>query len=184
MITDKITWPKHYNNALADYNVVAEVAADDITAEQLWPFLTNLSDLMKVNNEYVDAAPVDSGVSDPHLFKDEIFTLATDAYKATVKVIETVEPKGDRPGRLCWEGEGVLNSTGETFAFVHLWVLDVEKGKNLNVISALAVNGKVLDENYFADLNQRYLSGIVKYARNKITHTNHPVHPSTAHKQV
>lgn len=168
MITDKIIWPKHYDHASADINVEAEVAADGVTAEELWPYLTNISDISKLVREVVDAEPADSSVSDPHMCAKEGFTLDTTQYHAVLHVLEVIPPKADRAGRITWEGEGRLNNSDTTFHIVHAWVLDVQKGDRLNVVSAISVVGKVLSVNYFSELNQRWLTALVKYTRTKL----------------
>lgn len=167
MITDKIIWPKHYNPAHADINVEAEVAADGVSAEQLWPYLTNISDISKLVHEVVDADPLDSSINDPHLFPKEEFALCTTQYCARLRVLEATAPKDDRAGRITWEGEGRINNSEQTFRVVHAWVLDVDKADKLNVLSTISVTGKVLDEQYFADLNQKWLTALVAYARKK-----------------
>ena len=174
MITDKIIWPKHYNPAEADYTVEAEILADGLTAEDVWPYLSNISDISKVDNQFVYAVPENSSVDDPHMFRHEKFTLSTDDYKADVEVVESVPPKGDRTGKLSWSGDAALTKSGEKFTFMHMWILDVESGDKLKIVSVLAVKGKVFNQEYFASVNQRYLTDIVAYARGKKTHTNHP----------
>ena len=175
MIADKIIWPKHYNPAEADYNVEAEVVIDKITGEELWPYLTNIADITRTNCEFVDAEPVDPNVNDPHLKKGEEFTLQTDEYTARCRVVETVAPKDDRPGRFAWEGVGMLTNSPEKFTFMHMWTIDVTKrDEGLRVVSNLSVKGKVLSEQFFADINQKSLAGLVRYTAGKESHTNHP----------
>ncbi len=179
MITDKIIFPKHFKPDSADYYVQSEVAADGLTAEEVYPYLTNLADFTRSSDIFVSAVPLSPDINDPHLFAKEEFVLKTDRYIAHARVLEAIPPKGDRPGRITYRGEGTMNDSGKTFEFLHAFLLDVEKADRLNIISVLAVNGKVLDEKYFATLNNDFLQGLVKYVRGKETHTNHPSRPLT-----
>lgn len=167
MITDKILWPKHYNPATADVNAEADVTADGLRAEDIWPYLVNMADIAAMVHEVVDANPADSSVNDPHMFAKEEFTLDTTLYSARLRVVDATAPKGDRAGRITWEGEGTMRDSGRTFHIVHAWVLDVEKGDSLNVLSAISVTGDGPGTDYFADLNDKWLSALVRYARER-----------------
>lgn len=166
MITDRIIWPGHYNLSEADCNVESDITAEGLTAEQVWPYLINISDINRFSSEIAAANPLDPQVSDPHLFGKEEFTIDADHYTAHARVLEAIPPKDDRPGRITWEGEAQLKNSDKTFTFVHAWVLGVEKGKEgLSIISAMSIKGKDLDGQFFADLNRQWLTRLVAHVR-------------------
>lgn len=167
MITDKVIWPKHYDPTKADINVKSEIKAPGVTAEELWPYLINMADMSKLNKEIVDVEPSDSNVNDPHLKAKERFRITTSEYTADLHVLECIAPKGDRPGRISWEGSGKLNNSEKTFNFIQAVVLGVEKGDVAEIMSAMSVTGKVLSEQYFEELNENWISNLIKYVEKK-----------------
>lgn len=179
MITDRIIWPGHYKVSEADFNVEADVAADGLSAEQVWPYLINIADIDRFAREISDAEPLDPQVNDPHLYSKEEFTINADRYTAHARVLEAIPPKGDRVGRITWEGEAQIKNSDQKFSFVHARVLYVEKPGKLYVVSALSIKGKTPGEQFFANLNQGWLNRLVQYVRRKETRTNHPRKPSS-----
>lgn len=179
MINDRIIWPKHYDPAKADINVEAEATAEGITAEELWPYLTNISDIQKLVHEVVDAEPLDPNTDDPHLYPKEEFSIDTTEFTAHFRVLEAIPPKGDRVGRITWDGEATPKQGGKPMRIIHAWVLEVEKGEKLNVLSAFSVTGNAVSADYFDAFNRKWVNALVKYTIGKETHTNHPRHPSS-----
>ncbi|MCM1022262.1 MAG: hypothetical protein NC343_08155 [Muribaculum sp.] len=179
MITDKVQWPAKYGTEKADIHVSTQIEVENITSEQVWPNAINLSNWFRYSRGIVDAEFVDSSIEDPHLFKHAEFTIRTDNYIATSIVLTTVEPKGDRPGRLAIESVvHAVNNPDDTMQLVYELVLSVpHDGKTtieseINAFGQMAKTDTAVVKEKLNELNRQWLIGLIKYtaARSGLTY--------------
>lgn len=170
MITDKIVWPQKYSTEKADVHIGAHVRVDNISAEQIWPNAINIANWNRYSHGIVDAEFVDSNIKDPHLFKKAEFTLRTDRYTAVAVVLDAIEPKDDRPGRLAIETEvHATDNPDSKMTIVHELLLSVEHdgatavASEINAFGDMASHSAAKVKDKLAELNHQWIVGLIKY---------------------
>ncbi len=179
MITDKVVWPDNFCTEKAEVHVGESIAVDNMSAVRLWPFLTNVSNWNRYCPGIVSAEFMDPSIQDPHLFKRAEFRMCTDYYEAFALVLDAVEPKADRPGRLAIKSEiRDKNGSEVIMTTVHEVVLSVSSGNRTTVISEVNAFGPMAKSAASATravlskLNNKWVSGMIKYALEHNQHTS------------
>lgn len=185
MINDNIKFPAKYDPANADAHISETVISKQFTAGDAWQYLINLSDWTRFNNDIIDVNFIDSSINDPHLFPKVEFHFRTQNFDITAHVLECIEPKADRPGRISWEG--VATSMGNIpkikVQFVHAFLVDNQNNKSTRIVSEISILGKdirkleSIEPKQITSLNYSWLQGLSKYVTRHVKATNHPRNP-------
>lgn len=179
MIHQKIEWPSAYSPEKADGIVSNEIQVKELTPEEIWPYLINISDWDRFAKGVMDANFVDPSIDDPHLFHKAEFEYRTAGMSLAAQVLECVKPKDDRPGRISWEGS-IKGESGAEFRFVQAWLLVMAPEHGTTVTTEMSIIGSGATDEVLAQLheiNGNWLEGLVTYTRKHLTETNHPRTP-------
>lgn len=182
MIHPEIQWPPAYEPALADGIVSNEIEVKDLTPEEIWPYLTNISDWDRFTKDVMDATFTDPSIEDPHLFPKAEITYKEAGLDLAAHVLEVVKPKDDRAGRISWEGN-VVSGNEASFSFCHAWLIAMGPGgKGCRILTEMSIKGSLASDSTlgsFHNINGLWLEGLVAYVRKHLTETNHPRNPSS-----
>lgn len=187
MITDRINWPPKHAPENADAHITSRIVTDKVSPEQVWPYLTNLSDWPRFTRDIADTQFTDITIADPHLFHKAQFIVNTDRFSLVANVLEAVPPKADRPGRISFEGEatGKGQLEGIRFTFVQACLLCELHDHSLQATSEIVLFGDdvkkfmTMDPATIDNFNTEWLHGLIGYVTDHEAHTNHPRNPSS-----
>lgn len=181
MIHPEIQWPPAYEPALADGIVSNEIEVKDLTPEEIWPYLTNISDWNRFSKDVMDATFIDPSIEDPHLFPKAEFTYKEAGLDLAAHTLEVTKPKDDRAGRISWEGN-VTGGNEARFSFCHAWLVAMGPGgKGVRILTEMSIKGNLASDtllNTLHTINGEWLEGLVKYVTKHLTETNHPRNPA------
>lgn len=180
MIHQEIQWPPAFEPAKADGTVSNEIDVKDLTPEDIWPYLLNISDWDRFTKDVMDADFMDPSVEDVHIFPKAEFTYKEAGLDLVGRALEVIAPKADRPGRISWEGS-VQGDKENKFEFCHAWLLVMgPHGKGTHIESQMSLKGSLVNEaliGQFHNINGMWLQGLVNYVEKHLRETNHPRHP-------
>ena len=179
-----IIWPAKYLPGTTDNYVSNEVIAKDITAQQIWALLADIS---KWETYYDNVSQITSPSSGRMLKKGDTFKFSTFGFPIlTCQVHESEAPSEGRPGRIAWsaklEGTEDDNVTSESKVEVdvyHAWLVEDLEGSRVRILTQESQIGQPAAEmgqkkpNLMLMGHQDWLDGLVAAARGqKLEKTN------------
>ncbi|KAJ4379734.1 hypothetical protein N0V86_004916 [Didymella sp. IMI 355093] len=167
-----IVFPNEYSPGTTDNFVSNETIAKDISAQQIW---AQLADISQWTSYYKNCANITVPDEGPQLEKDRVFKFSTFGFPPlTCTVRESVAPKGQTEARLAWESK-----TPEGLAIYHAWLIQDLEGERVRVLTQESQIGPVFKEwsgqkpNKMLLGHQDWLDGLVSKVRGeKIGETN------------
>lgn len=163
-----ITWPERYTPGTTDNFVSNEVFASNLSATQVWVFL---SDITKWESYYWNCSSITPPKSNSDLQKSDRFSFSTFGFPPLPCTVEESTPPADgKEGRLTWqavtEGEG-----GETLYVYHAWLVQDMPGGRVRILTQESQIGSVFRDfagrkpNPMLNGHQDWCDGLVKAAR-------------------
>jgi hypothetical protein len=167
-----IIWPEKYLPGTTDNFVSNEVIVKDISAQQIWALL---SDISKWGSYYYNVSQITPPSSGPNLKKGDSFKFSTFGLPVlTCPVEESKPPSNDQPGRIAWSF-----ALGDEVSGYHAWLVEDLSGGRVRVLTQETQVGKPAVElrekkpNRMLLGHQDWLEGLIKAARGeKIGQTN------------
>jgi hypothetical protein len=167
-----IIWPEKYLPGTTDNFVSNEVIVKDISAQQIWALLSDISKWGSYYNNVSQITPPSSG---PNLKKGDSFKFSTFGFPVlTCPVEESTPPSDGQPGRIAWSF-----SLGDEVSGYHAWLVEDMSGGRVRVLTQETQIGKPAAElrekkpNRMLLGHQDWLEGLIKAARGeKIGQTN------------
>jgi len=166
-----INWPKTFLPGTTDNFVTNEVIVKDITASQIWPLLSDISEWSSYYDNVSQITPPSSGSS---LHKGDIFHFSTFGFPVLEsKVEESDAPSTGKPGRLAWSAklEGDADHHVEVY---HAWLVeDLEGPPRVRILTQESQKGKPVVEMAEAKPNrmllghQDWCEGLIRAASGK-----------------
>ena len=134
-----IIWPKKYLPGTTDNFVSNEVIAKDITADQIWALLADISKWETYYDNVSQITPPDSG---PMLEKGKTFKFSTFGFPVlTCPVEESVPPKSSQAGRIAWSAK-LEGSPEEATEVYHAWLVEDLEGDRVRILTQESQIGK------------------------------------------
>lgn len=124
-----IIWPEKFLPGTTDNYVSNEVVAKDITAEQVWALL---GDISKWESYYKNCQQVTPPTSGPLLQEGDVFHFSTFGFPLlAANVRESVAPgkAGTGPGRLAWTAKD------EGIEIYHAWLVEDLEGGRVRILT-------------------------------------------------
>ena len=167
-----INWPTKFLPGETDNFVSNEVIAKDLSAQQIWSLLADISKWESYYNNVSQITPPSSG---PNLKKGDEFKFSTFGFPVlTCPIEESTPPKDGQAGRIAWSF-----SLGEEVSGYHAWLVEDLEGNRVRILTQESQIGKPAAElrekkpNRMLLGHQDWLDGLVKAARGeKIGQTN------------
>ena len=171
-----IIWPLHYQPGTTDNFVSNEVIAKDITADQIWALLNNITKWETYYNNVSQITPPDSG---PMLQKGDTFKFSTFGFPVlSCPVRESVPPSARQAGRLAWSAK-LEGSPDEEVDVYHAWLVEDLEGGRVRILTQESQIGKPAAQlagvkpNKMLLGHQDWLDGLIAAARGaKVEQTN------------
>lgn len=163
-----IIWPKKYLPGLTDNYVSNEVIVKGITAEQVWPFL---ADITKWELYYSNVGQITPPASGPVLAKGDTFSFSTFGFPPlNCETFESVEPTASTPGRLAWRAwqDGDEETALDVY---HAWIVEDLEWGVVRILTQESQIGKpaaglaVTKPNPMLNGHQDWLDGLVKITK-------------------
>lgn len=167
-MTADIEWPDKYLPGTTDNYVSNEVIVKDLTSEQVWSLL---ADITKWESYYDNVAQITPPASGPVLEKDDKFSFSTFGFPPLQsQVWESVAPTATSPGRLAWRAwqDGDENTALDVY---HAWIVEDLSHGRVRILTQESQIGKPAAElakqvpNPMLNGHQAWLDGLVKAAR-------------------
>lgn len=163
-----IVWPSNFLPGTTDNFTSNETVAKDISAEQIWGLLSNISKWESYYDNVSDITPPSSG---PELRKGDTFKFSTFGFPVlTCPVEESTPPSSGQPGRIAWSAK--LEGDAETEVEVyHAWLVEDLEGGRVRILTQESQIGKPAAQLAEAKPNkmllghQDWLDGLVRMAR-------------------
>ncbi|KAK9778533.1 hypothetical protein SCAR479_04555 [Seiridium cardinale] len=166
-----INWPEKYLPGTTANFVSNEVFVKNITAQQVWAFLADIS---KWESYYDNVGQITPPKSGPKLDKGDKFSFSTFGFPPLQSdVMESVAPGSKTPGRLAWRAWQDGNET-EALDVYHAWIVEDMEWGVVRILTQESQIGKPAAEladkkpNPMLNGHQDWLDGL-----SKITKQNH-----------
>ncbi|KAI8631582.1 hypothetical protein F5Y19DRAFT_424215 [Xylariaceae sp. FL1651] len=167
-----IIWPQKYLPGTTDNYVSNEVIVKGITANQVWPFLVDITKWESYYNNVSQITPPSSG---PMLEKGNSFTFSTlGSPLLQSEVCESTAPSTTTPGRLAWRSwkNGDDDSALDVY---HAWIIEDLEWGVVRILTQESQIGKPAIElaskkpNPMLNGHQDWLDGLAKYTAERST---------------
>ena len=159
-----IIWPEHLLPGTTDNFVSNEVIASDLTAQQIWELLADIS---KWETYYKNCDQITPPESGSYLKEGTVFKFSTFGFPPlTCTVEESVAPKKGTVGRIGWRSK-----TDDGMEIYHAWIVEELEKNRVRILTQEVQNGPVFQKfagdkpNVMLLGHQDWLDGIVKAAR-------------------
>lgn len=161
-----IIWPEHLLPGTTDNFVSNEVIASDLTTQQIWELLADIS---KWETYYKNCDKITQPESGSYLKEGNVFKFSTFGFpplECTVK--ESVVPQKGVVGRIAWH-----SVTDDGMEIYHAWIVEELEKNRVRILTQEVQNGPVFQKfaedkpNVMLLGHQDWLDGIVKAARGK-----------------
>lgn len=167
-MTSTIIWPNQYLPGTTDNYVSNEIFVPGLTAEQVWPYLV---DITKWESYYKNVGQITPPSSGPILEKDDKFSFSTFGFPPLQsQVWESVAPTASSPGRLAWRAW--QDGDEETALDVHhAWIVENTEWGVVRILTQEAQIGKPAAQlattrpNPMLNGHQDWLDGLAKTAK-------------------
>lgn len=161
-----IQWPEEYRPGYTDNFVSNEVIVRDLSAQEIWPLLSNITKWETYYDNCSDITPPSNGAE---LQKGDKFSFSTFGFPPLPsEVTESVAPRGvGSPGRIAWRAE--LKEKG--FDCYHAWIVEDLSYGAVRILTQESQRGEPAKEiaqskpNKMLNGHQEWLDGLVKAAR-------------------
>lgn len=167
---NEINWPKEYLPGTTDNFASNEVIVKDLTAADVWPYLTHATVWEKYYGNSSDAHYKEPGKD--ALYAHAPFFFKTFGFPIDAEVVEFEEPKNGL-ARISWHGwaEG---DADHRLDVIHAWLLEELPGNRLRILTQESQIGKpaaaMAGTNTMIDGHQAWLYGLVKAVREKMAY--------------
>lgn len=166
---NEIIWPEDYLPGFTDNFASNEVIVADLSAADVWPFLSNA---LIWPTYYANSANVRlHDGKGPELQEGACFYFETFGFPVEAQVVEYVAPADDQPGRVAWHGWA---GEGDTRLDVHhAWLVEDLADGRVRILTQETQKGKPAEElartrpNPMINGHQDWLDGLVAAARAK-----------------
>ncbi|OKL63939.1 hypothetical protein UA08_00860 [Talaromyces atroroseus] len=167
-MSSTIIWPQQYLPGTTDNYVSNEIFVAGITAEQVWPYLVNITKWESYYNNVSQITPPSSG---PILRKDDKFSFSTFGFPPLQsQVWESVAPTASSPGRLAWRAwqDGDEETALDVY---HAWIVENTEWGVVRILTQEVQVGKPAAElatarpNPMLNGHQDWLDGLAKIAK-------------------
>ena len=164
----EIIWPKQYLPGTTDNYVSNEIFVKDLTAEQIWQNLVDITQWEKYYDNVSQITPPESG---PHLKKSDKFRFSTFGFPSIQsEVWESVAPSATTPGRLAWRAwqDGDEDTALEVY---HAWIVENVEWGVARILTQESQIGKPAAKlattrpNPMLLGHQDWLDGLARYTR-------------------
>ena len=159
-----IIWPERLLPGTTDNFVSNEVIARNLTAQQIWELLADIS---KWKTYYKNCDQITPPASGSYLKEGNVFKFSTFGFPPlTCTVKESVVPKEGTAGRIAWYSE-----TDEGLEIYHAWIIEEVSHNRVRVLTQEVQNGPVFQKlasdkpNVMLMGHQDWLDGLVSAAR-------------------
>ena len=171
-----IVWPNKYLPGTTDNFVSNETIAKDVTAEQIWELLNDISKWETYYDNVSEITPPESG---PRLTKGDVFKFSTFGFPVlTCPVEESVPPSSGQAGRIAWSAK-LDGGPDEKTEVYHAWLVEDLEGGRVRILTQESQIGKPAAQLSDAKPNkmllghQDWLDGLLAAARGqKLQSTN------------
>ncbi|KAI5927726.1 hypothetical protein F4810DRAFT_649132 [Camillea tinctor] len=166
-----IIWPEKYLPGTTDNYVSNEVIVKGITANQVWPYLANIT---KWESYYHNVSQITPPSSSPVLEKGDKFSFSTFGFPPLQsEVYESVAPTSSTPGRLTWRAW--QDGDEDTFLDVyHAWLVEDLDWSVVRILTQESQIGKPAAQlsttrpNPMLNGHQDWLDGLVKTTKDSL----------------
>lgn len=167
-MSSSIFWPQEFLPGTTDNYTSNEVIASGLTAEQVWPFLVNIT---KWETYYDNVSQITPPTSGPVLRQGDKFSFSTFGFPVLPsEVLESVAPTTTSPGRLAWRAwqEGPESIAINVY---HAWIVEDLAWGVVRILTQESQIGKPAVElaatkpNPILNGHQNWLDGLVQAAR-------------------
>lgn len=162
-----ILWPEGYLPGFTDNFVSNEVIVAGLTAQQIWPLLSQAHRWPRYYGNSANVRFYDH--TGPDLQAGTRFYFETFGFPVEAQCNEYVPPKPGQPGRIAWHGWA---GEGETRLDVHhAWLIEDLPSGRVRILTQETQNGKPAEElanarpNPMLNGHQEWLDGLVSAAR-------------------
>lgn len=162
-----IYWPEGYLPGTTDHYASNEIIIAGLTAEQIWPYISNTSEWPKYYSNASDLHFYNG--PGPELFEGARFRFTTFGLIVEAEVTEYVPPANGEPARVAWHGwcEG---SEDEKLNVHHAWLFENLSGGRVRILTQESQIGKpakdmaVQKPNPMINAHQEWIEGLAKAA--------------------
>ena len=167
-MSTSIIWPNEFLPGTTDNFVSNEVFIKDVTAEQVWRYLV---DITQWETYYDNVSQIKPPASGPVLQKGDKFSFSTFGFPPLPsEVYESVTPTKTSPGRLAWRA--TQEGDDETFVDVyHAWIVEDLAWGVVRILTQESQIGKPaaglagVRPNPMLNGHQSWLDGLVETAK-------------------
>jgi len=164
---NQIYWPEGYLPGKTDNYASNEIIVAGLTAEQVWPYISNTSEWSKYYSNASDIYFYNGSGSE--LFEGARFRFTTFGLIVEAEVTEYVPPVNGEPARVAWHGwcEG---SEDEKLDVHHAWLFENLSGERVRILTQETQIGKpaknmaVQKPNPMINAHQEWIEGLAKAA--------------------
>ncbi|WBV53465.1 SRPBCC family protein [Chryseobacterium gambrini] len=164
MKQNAIIWPEKYTPGTTDNYCSNEVIVKDITASEVWPYLTNPFTWPTYYSNSSDIEFLKAG--DNELYHDVRFRFKTFGFPIEAQVTEFVPPSENEPARLAWHGwaEGDEEARLDV---IHAWLIEDLPGNRVRILTQESQIGKPAQQlakqkpNPMINGHQEWLEGLI-----------------------
>lgn len=168
---NEINWPKEYLPGTTQNFVSNEKIVANMSAEEVWPYLTNTSMWPKY---YSNASDIHFyNEVGPNLSDNTRFRFNTFGFVVEAEVLEYVAPTQGNVGRLAWHGWS--GDTEDTKLDVyHAWLIENLPGGRVRILTQESQIGKPAEQlakekpNPMINGHQEWLDGLVDATQTKL----------------
>ncbi len=128
----EIEWPEKYLPGTTDNFVSNEVIVGGLSAEQVWPHLSNLEKWPHYYHHATDVAPEGDGPGE--LYAGARFHFTAFELTLQAEVTEYVAPADGEPGRLTWRA-WAKEEPEESIDVLHGWLLEDLPGGRVRILT-------------------------------------------------
>lgn len=135
-----IIFPEFYLPGTTDNFVTNEVIAKDISAQQIWAYLADIS---KWSSYYANCSSVTPPSSGAHLKQKDVFKFETFGFpllECTVE--ESVAPRESTAGRIAWSATLDTGKEEEWVSVYHAWLVEDLDGGRVRILTQESQKGK------------------------------------------
>ncbi|KAI1419196.1 hypothetical protein F5Y12DRAFT_285140 [Xylaria sp. FL1777] len=167
-MSSRILWPQKYLPGTTDNFVSNEIFVKGITAQQVWPYL---NDMTKWELYYNNVSQITPPVSGPRLEKGDKFSFSTFGFPPLQsEVWESVAPSPMAPGRIAWRAwqDGDEDSSIDVY---HAWLVEDTDWGVVRILTQEVQIGKPAAQlattkpNPMLNGHQDWLDGLANYTK-------------------
>ena len=163
-----INWPDEYLPGTTDNFVSNEVIVKDLSAADVWPWLSFAEKWPSYYDNSADIAF--HGGAGPELALGTRFSFRTFGFPIEAEVVECEPPEPGKPGRMAWHGwaEGDAETRLDV---IHAWLIEDLPGGRVRILTQESQIGKPAQAlaqsrpNTMLNGHQAWLDGLVDAAR-------------------